>query len=268
MPNWVTNRIKFANKESFYAFRGQYLKTIERDNGETEEFFDFNLLIPMPESLNIEDGSRTKDGIDISLLRMRQQRVPGYEKIAEAVANYRTKNALMFFFSVNRTDADIEEDAAFYEKQGKLDEVLELGRTAINNILEYGYATWYNWSVEKWGTKWNSCSYRDDPDALEVWFNTAWSTPEPVIAKLVALMGPEAFEEIEYADEDIGCNCGSYIIDGGGPAFAHPHENQSDQAMECAIRLNDAYDYYKLVDGHWEYKEEEEEPVDQVPASA
>ena len=38
---------------------------------------------------------------------------------------------------------------------------------------------------------------------------TAWSTPEPIFKKL-AEQYPDLLIEIEYADEDLGNNCGSY----------------------------------------------------------
>ncbi len=44
---------------------------------------------------------------------------------------------------------------------------------------------WYDWSIKNWGTKWNACdSYVDE---CYISFSTAWSLPEPVIRKLMAL---------------------------------------------------------------------------------
>lgn len=270
MPNWITNRIKFSDKESFDRFKSKYVKTVEESDGKTFETFDFNLLIPMPKSLDIEESSLVDQGIDIVLLQMRRDHVPGTPKVYLKVWENRKKNnpfGFVFGF-YTKPDQEIDEEARKLKEGGRLDEVLKKSKQAIQNILDYGAKSWYDWCYEHWGTKWNACHYRDVPDELEVWFETAWGTPEPVLAKLIALMGPDAFEKIEFADEDIGRNCGSYLLDGGAPAFALPYEPGSDQAMECAIRLNNAYDDYELVDGHWVYKEEEEKPEDQVPASA
>ena len=46
---------------------------------------------------------------------------------------------------------------------------------------------WWDWRIQNWGTKWNS--YDDyveivDDETVEYTFSTAWSPPEPVIAKL------------------------------------------------------------------------------------
>jgi|TARA_R110000796_G_C14355869_1_gene412191 hypothetical protein len=47
--------------------------------------------------------------------------------------------------------------------------------------------SWWDWRVQNWGTKWNSynCDIEDESkDYVEYTFNTAWSPPEGVIAKL------------------------------------------------------------------------------------
>ena len=41
---------------------------------------------------------------------------------------------------------------------------------------------WYDWSVENWGTKWNSYDGNVTDDGIS--FNTAWAPPTPVIVAL------------------------------------------------------------------------------------
>ena len=48
------------------------------------------------------------------------------------------------------------------------------------NIELYGYASWYDWSVENWGTKWDACEshiHHNDINYFSVSFDTAWSPP-------------------------------------------------------------------------------------------
>ncbi len=74
---------------------------------------------------------------------------------------------------------------------------------------QFGRNNWYDWSVEHWGTKWNSYGYHeqyDNPNILT--FDTAWSAPHPVIQKLSELY-PDITIEHSWTDEDIGYNCGS-----------------------------------------------------------
>ena len=50
-----------------------------------------------------------------------------------------------------------------------------------------GVPNWYDWQSENWGTKWNAyeCEFQKDRFGLTYEFLTAWSTPEPVIRKLI-----------------------------------------------------------------------------------
>jgi hypothetical protein len=75
----------------------------------------------------------------------------------------------------------------------------------------YGSNNWYDWSVSHWGTKWDAYGFDDFPqnngnsDTLR--FLTAWDPPHPVLQKLSEL-APDLQITHEWADEDIGRNCG------------------------------------------------------------
>ena len=46
---------------------------------------------------------------------------------------------------------------------------------------------WYDWRVQNWDTKWDAYDVAvtdDDPECLEIEFNTAWSPPEAVCNKI------------------------------------------------------------------------------------
>lgn len=79
---------------------------------------------------------------------------------------------------------------------------------------KYGNNNWYDWSVANWGTKWNSYGYDESVDYSKnkdsLFFLTAWAAPHPVVAKL-AEMFPDLTFEHEWADEDIGVNCGRRV---------------------------------------------------------
>ena len=69
-----------------------------------------------------------------------------------------------------------------------------------------------DWNRQTWGTKWNAYSQTIEDDILR--FDTAWSHPTPVIAALSQKF-PEEEIHVQYADEDLGSNCGEYIIKNG-----------------------------------------------------
>ena len=66
MPNHITNILKFeGDSEQVYAMLDQ-IKNEELGIGS----IDFNKIIPMPESLNIEAGSRTDDALYVCMMAL------------------------------------------------------------------------------------------------------------------------------------------------------------------------------------------------------
>lgn len=192
MPNHVTNIIKFNGspervKEIFELITNEKVGVGS---------IDFNKIIPMPESLDIESGSRTTKGLKA----------------------YRDFVDVLTFDGANK-DVDLlnipeEKENIFLEQRKDIDiEDWKLGRQAYKNILQYGAPTWYEWSISNWGTKWNAydcVEYLDDmtPEEYgEIEFNTAWSAPHPILDKL-ASMYPDVEIEHEWSDEDFGYNLG------------------------------------------------------------
>ena len=51
---------------------------------------------------------------------------------------------------------------------------------------------WYHWCISNWGTKWDACNvdieYADESQ-IEITFDTAWSPPEPICARLREMFG-------------------------------------------------------------------------------
>ena len=75
----------------------------------------------------------------------------------------------------------------------------------------------YHWHIDHWGTKWNAYDYREGEDYSQsetLDFLTAWSAPHPILERL-----SEMFRELtvvhEWADEDLGVNCGRYSYEDG-----------------------------------------------------
>ena len=70
---------------------------------------------------------------------------------------------------------------------------------------------WYDWRVQNWDTKWDAYDVEivdDDPEQLEVTFNTAWSPPEAICHKI-----REQFPDVSvswFYDEP-GCEIAGYL---------------------------------------------------------
>ena len=196
MPNHVMNRVSMSgNPETI----GDLLVSIQ-DDKKGVGTIDFNKIIPMPESLDIEAGSNTDLGL---------KAYTGFIQI--------------YNLGGTRTDADMEHIPAEAEKaflRMRTDvtpEQWELGKKAYENQSKYGAPTWYEWSVNNWGTKWNAyeCAARElGTEHSELSFWTAWSPPHPVLQRL-SEQHPDITIEHEWADEQIGMNCGRRLYSDG-----------------------------------------------------
>lgn len=217
MPNWVENRLSYNGNETEIK---EMLEKIRYDNA-TIGTIDFNKIIPMPKSLDIECGSRTDKGIEMvkNYLENLPAELKGkegtYEEILEDLHNH---------------SADISDDE---EKK-----IWDVGVTAVDNLYKYNAPTWYEWCNDNWNTKWNACGYDENTDYSDsdfIWFQTAWSAPIPVIKKL-SEMYPNIELTLEFADEDLGQNCGEMKFKGGDIIEEYiPHTGK--EAMEFAARV-------------------------------
>jgi hypothetical protein len=84
---------------------------------------------------------------------------------------------------------------------------------ALIAFAKCGWTNWYDWSTTHWGTKWDASSQSKSDDGV-ITFDTAWSTPVQVMTALSKKF-PKVVIRVEYADEDLGSNCGYYEIENG-----------------------------------------------------
>jgi hypothetical protein len=66
-----------------------------------------------------------------------------------------------------------------------------------DNLANFGFQSWYDWSLKNWGTKWNS--YSVVFHANQIRMNTAWHPPGPVIQELARLIHEDI--RMTYVDE-------------------------------------------------------------------
>lgn len=108
---------------------------------------------------------------------------------------------------------------------------------AVNGVhLDTGEVCWYEWNTRNYGVKWNAYNTERVSDT-EIRFDTAWATPEPVIAALHD-NHEDTVMHVKYADEDLGYNFGSYTIMGGGSVHvAQKPKEGTNEAILWAYRL-------------------------------
>lgn len=205
MSNNVTHRAVVTGKpDDVQAFMDKMIKEDE-DDDDGEKCLDFNAVIPMPEDLRgVTASSWHLEWFALGYTSEERKNALGHGPldmtwVSEAGIN--TREALLDHLS-KRRPAKLEEAKAAWERQ-----------------QWHGYSDWYRWSLDHWGTKWNSYSYHEvslsmgSTARLEFMFDTAWSPPIPVFAKMAEEF-PELEFEIAYYDEG-GAFAGSVHMEGG-----------------------------------------------------
>jgi len=196
MPNWIRNKVTFDGSVKDIEIMLESIKTV-LDN-ETL-YIDFQKIMPMPESLLISSGTNNDTGVSLI------NHLNGDSTDLKGMLNYpwvKKEN-------INSVDELFE----YFQNKEDYQNLIELGQKSIDNIKNYGHKDWYSWSCENWGTKWNSSDSNID-DNQTLWFDTAWSTPYPVLLELSSKF-PDIEFTIEFADEDIGSNTGKYVMKSG-----------------------------------------------------
>ena len=249
MPNHVMNRIYFdcsdeKAKEIMEAV--MYDPKTEDEDVSGPGTFDFNRLIPMPPDLMIEAGSSTEQGIEIYLTAVNPDtkdydlpKMPKdkFDKLLRDLNGERR-----FTMYKPRLSEEEIQRYTMYSSFGKL---ANTGKQAINNYINYGATTWYDWCINNWGTKWNSYDpWKGEEKGLI--FSTAWSAPHPVI-EAMAKKYPDVFITHEWADEDIGQNCGMREYENGECVYDYAPSSRKD-SIEYATKVwGDTPEDYGLV---------------------
>lgn len=168
MPNHCENILTISGKQEEIERCRTFIKGEEED-----QFIDFNKIIPMPKELV---GTRSP----MKIIPKKE-----YDKQEARIAESKL--------------TDIEKSFGVSRCLTK--------KLSNEYTAKFGADNWYDWSVMNWGTKWNAYSQNElAPNQIQ--FDTAWGSPEPLIAKLSTLF-PELTFEVEY-DIEGGNGNGSY----------------------------------------------------------
>ena len=141
-----------------------------------------------------------------------------------------------------------EEEEARQKEQDLLQE---------QNEKDYGFKSWYDWSVAIWDTKWNaySCYTLEDEslaleDVSDLGFQTAWSPPINVIRELAKLTGESL--RMSYYDEGWMFG-GEYLVNADGSET----DNCYDDIDNCPEHLKEELDVQYFLDCQEENEEDE-----------
>ena len=237
MANFMKNLIKPVNKNDWELLKSLVVretteKEIEEleDEGfiDPEEVVDFNLVLPMPEDMNIEANGRlwiTRD----SLMKEKQDRIlePLLSKVFKP---YMTQHE----FIENAIPIIGMKKSVFQEVYNcNSSDVSAFTNTLASyyNQRKYGFTSWYKWSIKNWGTKWNAYLSDVSNDYTELTFDTAWTIPEPVFIEI----SKKCPIYVVYAGEDMGEGYGIVKYENGNKEIILDNSNKSrGERYACA----------------------------------
>ena len=195
MPNWVHNTLIVREGDPQRVWNVIH----GRRDGNHGSVFSFNRLIPMPSDILNCGEIGTKSGLADKIIASRPSFIEDDE-----------------YFIVDQYKKECEKLRYDYR------EVFQLGMLRKKNREKYGHADWYDWSCANWGTKWDACdavfSQKPEHGDKVLWFDTAWSRPDPVMEKLFAMF-PE--HEFEYLSDSVENDDWSTDIVRGGKIVEH-----------------------------------------------
>ena len=251
MPNWVKNKVQIKGKKGELEKIRETLKT---DDSE----LSFSTILPMPNILDVESSNIVDDAKKIyesEVLGLTQDQIfnfnPTLKGLLEAALNkdynndefkvqMRERAESLVEFKHDIHCADCKTPFEPVPKLNTIEDVYALGKIIHENAKLYSATTWYDWNIEQWGTKWDVC------DAYCDGIRKDKASKEYIL-------------EYEFADEDIGSNCGTAIFVNGDVSFELP-----DNPVDFALDLNgyDKKEWYAEMKENEEENEEEDEDED------
>lgn len=166
-----------------------------------------NTTIAMGELVIEDPDTPLKDILDREDNKYKKRNYDGYVSVFGNRAYSKCKD----FDKIYDNYVNHEEDAfkalkdkptRFNEVYKQYDSLEDMGKKLIEIKDKYGYDNWYDWRNANWGTKWDACDSQYNEETQSVQFNTAWSIPYPVLAK-IAQDNPEVNIE-GYSEEETG----------------------------------------------------------------
>lgn len=226
MPNYFRNRLTVLHDST-----ERVEEVLSSIRSEERNVIDFNCIIPRPEALN---GDHDTQG--------------------EYAAKYLIEQAFPmslceFDRMIAKGHVELKEDV---RKRAEA-----VGRQMLRNIADYGYASFLQWSIANWGTKWNSIGDKQEMrrEGNTIYFETANNYCKPVI-EAISRKFPDVGFEYAAADEDKGSNTIKGIFLRG--KFEGVEEHRTPLAFDICWELfpEDKEEYYQLLDGTWTVKED------------
>ena len=188
MPNWCDNTITIQGDTTTLFYMDQTMRSEGHEVASDDDpaMGQPMLLIPMPEVLRGTRSPTPEGDYDPEGTWMEWVNDPDNE-----------------FWTAEKYEADQAEHYALIER-------------AERAKAETGYADWYSWASNEWGTKWSmdvySYTYATDSETITISGSTAWGPPIALLEKVSQKYGVKV--SLTYVEEGMDFIGASVIIDG------------------------------------------------------
>lgn len=242
MPNWVYNEIRFKSEDDCE----KVAKLMNGDDGD----FDFNNVIPIPEYLERIPGFGTtshtralayafSEGKQVTEHEMETAIKKAYPQIQDVAHTpkfnawleptrdpYVLSKADVIELTRIADSTDYQDEIYRYGTCNKPEPYEEYAELVKRAFFETGHFGWYSWSLEHWGTKWNSCNPEIDIQGKRIYWETAWSPSPKIVAAIHEKTGIPMY--YIYTEEQIIVFAGEMIFKEGELKV-----RETDNPREC-----------------------------------
>lgn len=214
MPNLVKNVLTVCS-----ATPKMFWQIANFVSSSSDDIFDFEKVLPTPEDLKIVCSTKYSRFKDLyyrlftpeskysSVLGVSEET---FRRIQMTEQMWLRLGSPSPFSPQGLTQKEIDILGTRYHLyEGKEDEypAVLIGYCLAQNVFFYGSETWYEWRLSAWGTGRRAAHAKILEEGYGWKFTTAWSVPFGVV-KTLSMIFPSVIFELQYADEDIGQNCG------------------------------------------------------------
>lgn len=217
MPNWVMTKVTITGPENQIV---KLRQIIDRYKNDPKTGF-FDQIAPKPEGL---DDIANTHGVDL---------------LNRAFSEYD------LYAKLGKLTYEIVKDGN-EEKSREIFLLLLNLVKAADFKKTIGFSSWYHWNWGNWGTKWDVFYdyffiLSNTPTEIKLSFQTAWNLADGALISLYHLLDEKCQICGEYADEDIGHNCGFFSIRDGN-CFTTKPEDPVQFALDLWGRSREEYE--------------------------
>lgn len=177
MPNWCYNEITINEKDKHKILKASF------EDGKLEYAVDFNIISPMPQELEVVSGS--SNDVDMYIFMSERGKFTAEETAKRFATLGLDKDKIITNAFSDNWYLEISKRAMYQLSKNSEDcvnEQYDCGKQLIENYINYGVPSWYEWRYKNWGCKWNASSSQIlvdecDEDNIVIYFETPWGPP-------------------------------------------------------------------------------------------